>query len=135
MRRGLRAPTPSSALPTRARTAVRAPTFTPAKIPVVDTLKSRYASTSGEGGLNTLATFLFGMSSAKWEMPADAPRLSRESWDVTGSASPGQGPLAEARLWEGRLHVCRWQLSHRAQMCHDTLSVGDGDGGWGGDRP
>lgn len=37
--------------------------LTPAKIPVVDTLKSKYASTSGEGGLKMLATFFFGMSS------------------------------------------------------------------------
>lgn len=119
MRRGLRAPTPSSALPTRARTAVRAPTFTPAKIPVVDTLKSRYASTSGEGGLNTLATFLFGMSSAKWEMPADAPRLSRESWDVTGSASPGQGPWQRPGYGKGGC-VCAGGSSVTGHRCAMT---------------
>jgi hypothetical protein len=45
------------------------PTLTPAKIPVVDTLKSKYASTSGEGGLKMLATFFFGMSSVKQKIP------------------------------------------------------------------
>lgn len=50
--------------PPRVAAVIRGPTFTPAKMPVVDTLKSRYASMSGEDGLNTLATFFFGMSSA-----------------------------------------------------------------------
>lgn len=43
------------------------PTFTPARIPVVDTLKSKYASTSGDGGLKMLATFFLGMSSGDQE--------------------------------------------------------------------
>lgn len=45
------------------------PTFTPAKIPVVDTLKSKYASTSGDGGLKMLTTFFFGMSSVEAVTP------------------------------------------------------------------
>lgn len=44
-------------------------TFTPANIPVVDTLKSKYASRSGDGGLKMLATFFFGMSSVEPETP------------------------------------------------------------------
>lgn len=34
---------------------------------MVDTLKSKYASTSGDGGLKMLVTFFFGMSSAEAE--------------------------------------------------------------------
>lgn len=38
-------------------------TFTPANIPVVDTLKSKYANVSGDVGLKTLASFFLGISS------------------------------------------------------------------------
>lgn len=41
-------------------------TFTPASIPVVDTLKSRYASESGSHGLNSRGQRLFGKSSIKY---------------------------------------------------------------------
>lgn len=56
-------PFPQDSLEVTANGHSGGPTLTPAKIPVVDTLKSRYASTSGEGGLKMLATFFFGMSS------------------------------------------------------------------------
>lgn len=41
----------------------RYPTFTPANIPVVDTLKSKYANISGDVGLKILASFFLGISS------------------------------------------------------------------------
>ena len=73
---------------------------------MVDTLKSKYASTSGDGGLKMLATFFLGMSSVGQEtrvawMLAQA-LVEREETGRTW----GAGELrAEARLRESRPRV------------------------------
>lgn len=73
---------------------VRGPTFTPANTPVVDTLKSRYASTSGEGGLKMLATFFFGVSSIEQETPAVLKsRQALRRYAMTRAGSPGEEEL------------------------------------------
>ncbi len=50
---------------------MRSQTFTPASIPVVDTLKSRYANESGSHGLYSRAQRLFGKSSNKYTRTFD----------------------------------------------------------------
>lgn len=115
--------------------AIRGPTFTPAKMPVVDTLKSRYASTSGEGGLNTRATFFFGMSSAGRRTLCQA-LAGHEARFLPGRPSRHlraaglQGAAARAR---GELTSAFRGTSRGADLPRG-MSVWDGDGGQGGAR-
>lgn len=72
---------------------MRSQTFTPASIPVVDTLKSRYANESGSHGLYSRVQRLFGKSSNKYTHPFNehltGANLKKDVMSLTSHLFPG----------------------------------------------
>lgn len=101
---------------------------------MVDTLKSKYASTSGDGGLKMLATFFLGMSSVSqetWVAWMLAQVLMRR--EETGRTW-GAGELrAEVRLRESRPRVHAGKVTWNGPS-RPRRACGDGDRGRGGHR-